>query len=182
MGKVPTEHSSPKPLFSLTYLTDLLSCITSFYLDVAYHSNRNVYQTNSLEFEVGNGKNYQCPKKSFWVLSRSFWRETWHCSADIQGPMSANFPELPIRNSEEFEVGNGKNLPASWIPLKCPLQTQFWRPQRVGFVWSVPASCKENDIAWTKGGGKFHHKRRGPRPFFGGRALWYVFPSPEFRI
>ena len=30
-----------------------------------YHSNRNVYQTNSPEFEVGNGKNYQRPKKSF---------------------------------------------------------------------------------------------------------------------
>ena len=63
----------------------------------------------SLNFEVGNGKNYQCPKKSFWFLSRSFRREPWHCSADIKGPLSANLPELPIRNSEEFEVGNGKN-------------------------------------------------------------------------
>ena len=74
-----------------------------------YHSNRNVYQTNSPEFEVGNGKNYQCPKKSFWFLSRSFRREPWHCSADIKGPLSVNLPELPIRNFEEFEVGNGKN-------------------------------------------------------------------------
>ena len=75
-----------------------------------YHSNRNVHQTNSPEFEVGNGKNYQCPKKSIWFLSRSFRRETWHCSAKIQGRLSVNLPELPIRNSEEFEVGNGKNF------------------------------------------------------------------------
>ena len=75
-------------------------------------------ETNSPEFEVGNGKIYQCPKKSFWVLSRSFWRETWHCSADIQGPLSVNFPELPIRNSEEFEVGNGKNY---LHPKKSPI-------------------------------------------------------------
>ena len=33
--------------------------------EVDYHSNRNVYQTNSPEFEVGNGKNCQWPKKSF---------------------------------------------------------------------------------------------------------------------
>ena len=74
-----------------------------------YHSNRNVYQTNSQEFEVGKSKNYQCPKKSFWFLSRSFRREAWHRSADIKGPLLVNLPELPIRNSEEFEVGNGKN-------------------------------------------------------------------------
>ena len=39
------------------------------------------------------------------------------------------------------EFGRGKRT------IKCPLQTQFWRPQKVGFVWSVPVSCKENDIA-----------------------------------
>ena len=27
----------------------------------------------------------------------------------MQGPLSVNLPELPIRNSPEFEVGNGKN-------------------------------------------------------------------------
>ena len=31
--------------------------------------------------------------------------------------------------------------------IKHPLQNQFWRPQKVGFVWSVPVSSKENDIA-----------------------------------
>ena len=30
----------------------------------AYHSNRNVYQTNSPEFEDGNGKNYGHPQES----------------------------------------------------------------------------------------------------------------------
>ena len=37
--------------------------------------------------------------------------------------------------------------------VECPLQNQFWR---VGFVWSVPVSSKENDRAWGKrimGGG-----------------------------
>ena len=82
-----------------------------------YHANRNVYQTNSPEFEVGNGKNYQCPQKSFWFLSRSFRREPWHCSADIKGPLSVNLPELPIQNSEEFGVGNGKNYPDNPYPL-----------------------------------------------------------------
>ena len=49
------------------------------------------------------------PRKIPLILSRSFRREHWHCSADIKGPLSVNLPELPIRNFEEFEVGNGKN-------------------------------------------------------------------------
>ena len=28
---------------------------------------------------------------------------------------------------------------------KGPLQSQCWRPQKVGFVWSVPGSPKEDD-------------------------------------
>ena len=73
------------------------------------HSNRNVYQTNSPELEVGSGKNYPCPHNLFDFLGQSFRRETWHCSADIQGPLSVDLPELPIRNSEEFEVDNRRN-------------------------------------------------------------------------
>ena len=39
-------------------------------------------------------------------------------AADVQGPLSVNLPELPIRNSEEFEVGNGKNyLHSPKIPI-----------------------------------------------------------------
>ena len=76
--------------------------------------------TNLPEFEVGNGKNYQkeCPKKSFWFLSQSFRGETWHCSADTQGPLSANLPELPIRNSEELKSATVK---ITYIPKKAPL-------------------------------------------------------------
>ena len=32
------------------------------------------------------------PKNPF-ALSRSFWRETWHCSVDIQEPLLADLPE-----------------------------------------------------------------------------------------
>ena len=45
------------------------------------------------------------------------------------------------KRSVRFGGGGGKRT------IKCPLQTQLWRPQKVGFVWSVPVSCKENDIA-----------------------------------
>ena len=57
------------------------------------------------------------PPKILSILSRSFRRETWHCSADIQGPLSVNLPELPIRNAEEFEVGNGTNYQCPPIVL-----------------------------------------------------------------
>ena len=30
--------------------------------------------------------------------------------------------------------------------IERPLQNHFWRPQKVGFVWSVPVSSKENDM------------------------------------
>ena len=38
-------------------------------------------------------------------------------------------------------LGGGKRT------IERTLQNQFWRPQKVGFVWSVPVSSKENDIA-----------------------------------
>ena len=51
----------------------------------------------------------------------------------------------------EFAKGGGQNVSCDFLggkrTVKCPLQTQFWRPQKVGFVWSVPVSSKENDIA-----------------------------------
>ena len=40
-----------------------------------------------------------------------------------------------------FFWGGGKRT------MECPLQSQFWRPQKVGFVWSVPVSSTENDRA-----------------------------------
>ena len=38
--------------------------------------------------------------------------------------------------------------------IECPLQNQFLRPQKVGFVWSVLVSSKENDRARTNGAGE----------------------------
>ena len=38
--------------------------------------------------------------------------------------------------------------------IECALQNQFWRPQTVGFAWSVPVSSKENSRAETNGGGE----------------------------
>ena len=54
-------------------------------------------------------------------------------------------------NSWEFAKGGGQNVSCDFWggkrTIKHPLQNQFWRPQKVGFVWSVPVSSKENDIA-----------------------------------
>ena len=49
-------------------------------------------------------------QKILLILSRSFRRETWHCSADIQGPLSVYLPELPIRSSEELKSAMVKLL------------------------------------------------------------------------
>ena len=53
--------------------------------------------------------------------------------------------------------------------IECPLQNHVWRLQKVGFVWSVRVSSKEDDMAWTKGGG-------GKRiiPWAGPRLSWKV--------
>ena len=71
------------------------------------------------------------------------------------------------------DFGGGKRT------IKHPIQNQFWRPQKVGFVWSVPVSSKENDIAWTKGGGgnRIISGGGGPKPLLGW-DLWYVPPPP----
>ena len=41
----------------------------------------------------------------------------------------------------DFGGGGGKRT------IECALQNQFWRPQKVGFAWSVPVSFKENNRA-----------------------------------
>ena len=46
--------------------------------------------------------------------------------------------------------GGAKRIVRFWggkCTIKCPLQNQFWRPQKMGFIWSVPVSSMENDIA-----------------------------------
>ena len=81
------------------------------------------------------------------------------------------------------QKGGGQNVSCDFgggkRTIKHHLQNQFWRPQKVGFVWSVPVSSKENDIAWTKGGGNRIISGGVQNRFWGG-DLWYVFPSLEF--
>ena len=36
---------------------------------------------------------------------------------------------------------------------ECALQNHFWRPQKLGLVWSVPLSFKGNDRESPKRGG-----------------------------
>ena len=80
------------------------------------------------------------------------------CTLQILGVKRDNLAEplmgRPFAFPEwEFAKGGGaKRIVRFWggggkRTIKCPLQNQFWRPQKVGFVWSVPVSSKENDIA-----------------------------------
>ena len=79
-----------------------------------YHSNRNIYQTSSSEFEVGNGKitgirqipQYLSVGHSDGRLGKqvtAFGRHT----KTLVGKFG-KITNLPIQKSEEFEVGNGK--------------------------------------------------------------------------
>ena len=45
------------------------------------------------------------------------------------------------------DFGGGKRT------IKHALQ-KFWKPQKVGFAWSVPVSSTENNRAKTNGGGE----------------------------
>ena len=60
--------------------------------------------------------------------------------------------------------------------IECPLQSQFWRHQKVGFVWSVPVFSKAGRE--QTGGGNVSEVGGSKTVFWGG-VLWYVFPSPE---
>ena len=89
-----------------------------------------------------------------------------------------------VKLTWEFAKGGAKRIVRFWggggkRTIKHPVQNQFWRPQKVGFVWSVPVSSKENDIARTKGGGNRIISGGVQNRFWGG-DLWYVYPSPEF--
>ena len=65
--------------------------------------------------------------------------------------------------------------------VESALRSQFWRPHRMGLIWSVPTSSKE--MTGVNSGGKTYHRslRWGgvPNRFWAG-VLWYYFPSPEF--
>ena len=79
--------------------------------------------------------------------------------------------------------GGGKTYRAIWgggggkRTIECALQNQFWRPQKVGFASSVPASSKEKTGRKQKGGGKTYHRWGGPKPFLE-RGFMVCFPLP----
>ena len=65
--------------------------------------------------------------------------------------------------------------------IECPLRNQFWRRQKVGFVWSVPVPLRQ-----MTGCGQMGEKRiigvgvQARLGGGGGGVLWCVFPLPEF--
>ena len=77
---------------------------------------------------------------------RGFFQNTGrspaHCCSHLQVTC------VVLENSQR---GGQKRIVRFWgggkRTIKQPLQNQFWRPQKVGFVWSVPVSSKENNIA-----------------------------------
>ena len=53
--------------------------------------------------------------------------------------------------------GGAKRIVRFWggkRTIERALQNQFWRPQKVGFAWSVPVSSEER--AKTNGGETYH--------------------------
>ena len=76
--------------------------------------------------------------------------------AKLQGDKTASFcREMSYKETNHWEFAKGGGAKrivrfcgggAVKCTIKCPLQTQFWRPQKVAVVWSV-VSCQENDIA-----------------------------------
>ena len=123
-----------------------------------------------------------CPESSVSRISR-----TWSV-CQIEKPP---FPKETPRNFEpEKREDRPRRLQSGWATanggakrimrfffggggqrtIERALKNHFWRPQKVGFVWSVPMSSKANDRAWTNGGG-------GKRIIGGGRFM-VCFPLP----
>ena len=133
-GATPDKRSSLREVFyfrNFGVATSSPSGKKPFF-QASRRQNPNVYQTNSPEFEVGNGKNYWHPKKSpvFQVgdlASKSL------LSADTQRPLSVNLAKLLIQNSEEFEVGNVKNY-------------QHPKISPIFFSWSVTFLVRMVDV------------------------------------
>ena len=76
------------------------------------------------------------------------------------------------------------NLGGGERTAKCALQNHFWRPQKLGLVWSVPLSLKGNDRESPKRGGGKRIVGGGSKNVFGEGFflpnLRYVFHPPEF--
>ena len=93
-------------------------------------------------------------------------------------------------NSGQFFVGGksqrggggGKTYRGGKRTIDCPLQNQFWRPQKVGFVWSVPVSCNFplTGCEQAGGGGETYHRwGGGSKPVFWGRGFMVCLPFPS---
>ena len=56
--------------------------------------------------------------------------------------------QIPRPIGKRLMGGGGKYLAIFWGKTYYrALQNQFWRPQKVGLVWSAPVSSKENSRA-----------------------------------
>ena len=76
-----------------------------------------------------------------------------------------------------MNLGGGKRT------AKCALQNHFWRPQKLGLVWSVPLSLKGNDRELPKKGGGKRIVGEGSKNVFGegfSPNLRYVFHPLSF--
>ena len=91
----------------------------------------------------------------FWSHADSFWKRKEVSPAHGSAVVVQSHPSFC---GEVWCVvakwlvggGGGQNVPCDEggkRTIECSLQSQFWRHQKVGFVWSVPVSCKENDRA-----------------------------------
>ena len=101
-------------------------------------------------FSLENDEKGEFTKPSGWGL------------VNLSGCPCRNFSRVQIKVQSSWrhlELGNGKwggkTHRAIWGTIESALQHQIWRPQKVGLVWSVPVSSKDNDTAWTNGGKRF---------------------------
>ena len=112
------------------------------------------------------------PQRSFRLLSRSFRRETWLCSADIQGPLSVNLPELPIRNLSWSNVLAKQILGKRQIPSVLFKFYDFI----LGRDWSTetPLSgvCLPSFFDWQVGSKRSHGQ---VEPFLADRLFFHFF-------
>ena len=84
--------------------------------------------------------------------------------------------------SSNWKAANGgaKRIVRFWggkRTIEHALQNQFWRPEKVGFAWSVPEETKENNRAKTNEGGKRIIGGRGSKTVFG-KGFYGMFSPP----
>ena len=89
-------------------------------------------------------------------------------SKDFAGDFPGEFLGAILGSSKgggkayRVSLGGGKRT------AECALQNHFWRPEKLGLVWSVPLSSKGNDReSPKKGGGKTYRRWGGSKNVFG---------------